>query len=377
MDCASTTGRGSARAPFARTVPRAAACGALLGALLFAPAAAAQAPGQPPPQGQGQGGGAAQPRTGYPQQGYPQPGYPQQGYPQQGAQQGYPQQGAQQGYPQQGYPQQGAQQGYPQQGYPQQGAQQGYPQQGYPQQGYPQQGAQQGYPQQGYPQQGAQQGYPQQGYPQGAQQGYPQQGYPQQGYGQAYALPEGPPPPPKPPESACCRWSVRYNAFDLLLGRMTFEGELAVVGPLTVGISPSWIWGSLLDEQLDTTGFAFAADVGVYVEGKPLQGFWIKGRLGYESFEATVTSSYSGIDPGVGDVSSVILGGMLGSTNVFGRDGGFAMSGGIGLSVALADPVLVVTGTDDDDPRYREAFPFYNKADKIKLLGSLSLGVVF
>jgi hypothetical protein len=150
---------------------------------------------------------------------------------------------------------------------------------------------------------------------------------------------------------------------------MTFEGEVVIVGPLTVGVAPSWIWGSLMDEQLDTTGFALAADVGVYVEGKPLRGFWIKGRIGYESFEAVLTSRFPTVEPGVGDVSSVVLGGMLGSTNVFGRDGGFAMSGGIGLGVALADPVQIVAGN--------EYVEFYDKAGKIKLLGSLSLGVVF
>ena len=92
-------------------------------------------------------------------------------------------------------------------------------------------------------------------------------------------MPAGPPPPPKPPESSCCRWSVRYNALDLLFGRMTFEGEVAVIGPLTIGIAPSWIWGSLRDASLDHTD-ALAADVGVYVEGKALRGFWVKGRIG-------------------------------------------------------------------------------------------------
>lgn len=183
-------------------------------------------------------------------------------------------------------------------------------------------------------------------------------------------MPVGPPPPPRPPEASCCRWSVRYNPFELLLGRMTFEGELAIVGPLTVGVSPAWIWGSLDDDQLDTTGFAFATDIGVYVEGKPLRGFWLKARFGYESFEAVLTSArFPQAPPGKADVSSVVLGGLLGSTNVFGRDGGFTMSGGIGLGVALADPVKITAG-----PEYVE---FYKGSGKIKFLGTLSLGITF
>ncbi|KYF88915.1 hypothetical protein BE20_34250 [Sorangium cellulosum] len=174
-----------------------------------------------------------------------------------------------------------------------------------------------------------------------------------------------------PPEATCCRWSVRYNALDLLFGRMTFEGEVAILGPLTVGLAPSWIWGSLDDATLDTTGFALGADIGVYVEGKPLKGFWVKGRLGYESFEAVYTPSPR-VTPGKRDVSSAILGLSIGSTNIFGRDGGFAMSGGFGLGVALAPPATVAAGAAGN---YQ--YVFYEKTGKIKLLGSLSLGVAF
>ncbi|WP_437276208.1 hypothetical protein WME90_33860 [Sorangium sp. So ce375] len=179
-------------------------------------------------------------------------------------------------------------------------------------------------------------------------------------------MPAGPPPPPKPPESTCCRWSVRYNALDLLFGKMTFEGEVAVIGPLTIGIAPSWIWGSLEDASIDTTGYALAADVGVYVEGKPLRGFWVKGRVGYESFEATYTPPRASTVAASRDVSSAVLGVIIGSTNIFGRDGGFAMSGGFGLGVALAPPAELTP-----------TIVFYDKAGKIKLMGSLSLGVAY
>jgi hypothetical protein len=154
---------------------------------------------------------------------------------------------------------------------------------------------------------------------------------------------------------------------------MTFEGEVTVIGPLTLGLSPSWIWGSLLNENLDTTGFALAGDVGIYVQGKPLRGFWVKARLAYESFEAVVTHPYNpAATPAKGDVSSVIVGGMIGSTNLINRDGGFALSGGIGIGVALADPVPISANWAREP-----VITFYDKMGKIQLIGSLSLGVVF
>ncbi|MCC6551471.1 MAG: hypothetical protein IT372_00430 [Polyangiaceae bacterium] len=241
-------------------------------------------------------------------------------------------------------------------------AQQPPPQPGYAQPGYAQPGY--GAPPPGY-------GAPPPGYgapPPGYGYGAPPPGY---GYGPA----AGPPPPPKPSRPSCCRWSVRFDPFDLLFRRMTFEGEVAIIGPLTLEIQPSWIWGSP-SENLDTTGFALGGNVGVYVSGDALKGFWIKGHAGFETFEATLTHPD---DPDAVDqktVSSAIVGGMLGSTSVFGRNGGFAISGGIGIGVALADPVTL-TATPANENIGAISATDYDKIDKIQLLGSLALGVAF
>ena len=255
-------------------------------------------------------------------------------------------------------------------------AQQPPPQPGYgqPQPGYGQPQPGYGQPQPGY-------GYGQPGYgqpPPGYGQPPPGYGYgaPPPGYG--YGPTPGPPPPPKPSRPSCCRWSARFDPFDLLFRRMTFEGELALVGPLAIEIAPSWIWGSP-SENLDTTGFALAGNLAVYVQGDALKGFWIKGHLAYESFEATLTHpGFDGIT-GKADVSSAIVGGMLGSTSVFGRNGGFAISGGIGIGVALSDPVTVTADPTplDEDNGDSVSATYYDKIDKIQLLGSLALGVAF
>ena len=317
------------------------------------PSAAQPAPAPTPP--------AAPPPAGY---GQPAPAYPQQQYPQQQ----YPQQ--QQGYPQQQYPQQ---QGYPQQQYPQQQypQQQGYPQQQYPQQQYPQQ--------QGYPQQP---GYPQQ------QQGYPQQpGYPdQRGYGQpvnGYSPPAGPPPPPVPKAASCCRWSARVDPFDLLFRRLTAQVEVAVIGPLALELTPSWIFDSP-SEGLTEKGFSLGGNIAIYFSGKALQGMWIKAHMAYEHYDATFTNPFipSTRDPALFSspktpISTGIFGAMIGSTSVFGRDGGFVISGGIGIGAATAGSVTLTAPGSPIDGAPPAQVTLFEKIDRIKLLGSLGLGVAF
>jgi hypothetical protein len=296
----------------------------------------------------------------------PQPVAPQPVAPQQ--QPAFPQQP---GYWQQPPTQPGA---APQPGVtPQPVPQQGYPQQGYPQQGYPQQG----YPQQGYPQQG----YPQQGYP---QQGYPQQGFPQ-GYGQpgGFAPPAGPPPPPAPKPATCCRWSARVDPFDLLFRRLTAQVEVAIVGPLALELTPSWIFDSPT-EFLTEKGFSFGGNVAFYLSGKAFQGMWLKAHMAYESYDATLThpnapaTSDGSVSPfsATKSVSTGVFGAMIGSTSVFGRDGGFVISGGIGIGAATAGMVVLdAAGPSPLDPHAQ--ITLFDKLDRIKLLGSLGLGVAF
>ncbi len=247
------------------------------------------------------------------------------------------------------------------------------PQQGYPQQGYPQQG----YPQQGYPQQG----YPQQGYP---QQGYPQQGYPQDGS----APPEGAPPgmgpvlgpapalPPPPPASTCCRWSVRYDPFQLIFRRVALEAEVKIAGSFSIGVEPAWIWGSGT-ENLDEKGFQLLGFVGWTFSGPTLRGFWVRAVGGFEAFDATLTHPNFKTVTAKKSISSGIFGAMIGNSVVFGQNGGFTLSGGIGLGVATADKteLIAVSPKPDIIPSARVAY--YDDSGRIRLLGSLGLGITF
>lgn len=332
-----------------RLSPAPLALAAAIATATWSAGAAAQDPPPLPPAGADApppgAGEYAQPGPGQPSPGYGQPGYGQPSY----------------GYGQSGY-------GYGQ------GGGYGY---GPPPPGY-------GQPPPGY-------GHPPPGY------GQPPPGYgPPRRRGDYEAPPEGPPPPPKPSPSSCCRFSVRFNPFDLLLRRMTIEAEVAVIGPLTIEIVPSWIWGSPYPLQ-ETRGFALAGRFGGYFSGKPNRGFWLKGHVGYESFavevvnERTMARTFS-----TENVKSPVLGGMIGSSTVFGRNGGFIISGGLGIGVATASrqtvtacasPKLV---SDSGAPLLEptecleqpegppdERIHFYDKLGRMQLLGSFALGVAF
>ncbi|MBI4703509.1 MAG: hypothetical protein HY744_20555 [Deltaproteobacteria bacterium] len=227
--------------------------------------------------------------------------------------------------------------------------------------------------------------------------GPPAPGYgpPPPGYGYGPPPPAYQPPPPpeqRPKPRGCCLWSVRYDPFDLLLGRVTLEGEVAIIGPVSVQIAPSWIFNSLA-EGIEHSGLAVAGNVAFYVQGDAFRGFWVKPHVEYEWFKATLTrenrSGNAEGEPGPGcedpkpgsgkctkTLGSLILGGVIGSSTVFGRNGGFALSGGIGLGAALADPVeLEVKGPTDNDEGIRTSY--YDKTERIRLIGSLGLGVAF
>jgi hypothetical protein len=185
--------------------------------------------------------------------------------------------------------------------------------------------------------------------------------------------------------------SIRYDPFDLLFRRVTLEGEVQIWGPLTVQLNPSWIFDSPV-ENLTESGFDVSANFVWYVQGEAFQGFWLKAHAEYEIYEATVQNPYEvgGAPAGYPEAScdadsapgtcsktidSMIVGAMIGSSIVFGDDVGFIISGGIGIGVALADAQsLEVVGTTQA-PGIRTTY--YDKTGRIRLLGSLGLGIAF
>jgi hypothetical protein len=180
---------------------------------------------------------------------------------------------------------------------------------------------------------------------------------------------------PKP--SSCCRWSVRFDPFDLLFRKLTFQGEVGIIGPLSIEFTPSWIFGSPY-ENIDEKGFSLGGNATVYfISGKMFQGMWLKAHFAYENFTATITNPAEESLSASQRLGSAILGGMIGSTSVWGRDGGFVISGGIGIGVALASAVTLTAPGDPIQGIPAVQTTLYDKLDKIKLLGSVGLGVAF
>jgi hypothetical protein len=225
--------------------------------------------------------------------------------------------------------------------------------------------------------------------PYGQPQGQPGYGAPygSSGYSQGYGYdgpPEGPPPPPprEKKEDRCCRYAIRYDPFDLLLRRVTFQGEIGIIGPLSIELEPSIIFGeagfflSNGDNPIDASGFAGAANIGLYVSGKYLEGFFVKGHIGFETFEATLSHPDIPNQKDKEDISAPIVGLMIGSSNIWGNDTvGFNLSGGIGIGVALADKKTLSVPGDATHAGLEVAY--YSDAGILQLLGSLGLGVAF
>ncbi|MEO7328562.1 MAG: hypothetical protein ABI193_08290, partial [Minicystis sp.] len=185
----------------------------------------------------------------------------------------------------------------------------------------------------------------------------------------------GPPPPPIPPKSTCCRWSARFDPFDLLYRRLSFIGEVAVVGPLAIEGKGSWIFDST-DENLSDKGFAIGGNIVFYfLELKAFKGMWLKAHASFESYTATISNPNDTSLTNSTRVKTGIFGGMIGDTVVFGRNGGFALSGGIGIGAASASALTLTSPRD----RFGNAFSvtFFEKADRIRLLGTFGLGVAF
>ena len=221
-----------------------------------------------------------------------------------------------------------------------------------------------------------------------AAQDTPPQGDPEQAPPQAYPPGYGPPPgpvlppppepvlpPPPPPPSSCCRWSVRYDPFQLIYRRVALEAEVKIAGSFSLGVEPAWIWGGGT-ENLDEKGFQLLGFVGWTFSGATLRGFWVRAVGGFEAFDATLTHpNYKSITAKK-SISSGIFGAMIGNSVVFGQDGGFTLSGGIGIGVATADKaVLVAASPNPNVPSARASY--YDDSGRIRLLGSLGIGVTF
>lgn len=227
-------------------------------------------------------------------------------------------QGAPPGYGQPGYPP--AQPGYAQPAYPPP------PPPGYGQPAYP---PQPGYGQPTYP--------PPQGY--GQPQGYPPQGYPQQGYQQQ------PPPPPPPqrrhpqseqddapaPKRDELNWSIRMNPLDLIWGRINGIVDYAPFAPLSFGVGPQIVFGDAMaadHKNMSVSGGGVFGEVGLWLEGRPLRGWYLKGHFEYTQV-ALRTTDPSGAEIDNLKIPKTLVGALFGAQHLIGPY--FTYQWGIGI----------------------------------------------
>lgn len=198
------------------------------------------------------------------------------------------------------------------------------------------------------------------------------QGLPPPGAAPPGTIPEGPPPAAAPSPPRPLRWSLRFDPFDLIMRRLTFHAEVGVAGPFAVEVVPSWVWSSPL-QGIEEEGFSIAGNAVFYLSGQAFRGMWLKAHFAYENYSAVVS------DPAGEQFSSepkrfgsAVLGVLFGDTWVIPRSGGFVLSGGIGVGVTTA-PKAEITSTSPSPV----TATLYDGFDRVRLLGTLGLGVCF
>jgi hypothetical protein len=156
---------------------------------------------------------------------------------------------------------------------------------------------------------------------------------------------------------------------------MTFQAEVAVAGPFAIEVVPSWIWGSPYG-GIDEKGFAIAGNAVFYLSGQAFRGMWLKAHFEYENFSATFANPGDPTLVGAPQrLSSGIIGALFGDTLVLPRTGGFVLSGGIGVGVATAGKATLTSGSNAVWGPAQATL--YDGLDRVRLLGSLGLGVAF
>jgi len=152
-------------------------------------------------------------------------------------------------------------------------------------------------------------------------------------------------PLPPPPQRSELQWSLRFNIFDLLFGRATVEIERVITGPLTITVAPQFIFGDpRQDRNLSITskGYGFYSELGLWVQGRPLRGYFLKGHLGYS--KVTFTGDLGPNSEDKVAVPQTQLGLMFGSQSIYG--GWFSLSGGFGIAYDLNSADRYIQGRD-------------------------------
>jgi hypothetical protein len=149
-----------------------------------------------------------------------------------------------------------------------------------------------------------------------------------------YALPAGyapvePPLPPPPPQREELSWSLRFNVFDLVFGKLSGEIEHAFGNQLSIVVGPEYIFADPRQDSslgITASGGGLYGEIGYWLEGRPLRGYFLKAHVGYRSvvFHSELQRLH---------VPETLIGAMFGSQTIYA--GWFSLSGGIGVAYDL------------------------------------------
>ena len=111
-------------------------------------------------------------------------------------------------------------------------------------------------------------------------------------------------------------------------------------GPLSLTIAPQYIFADPRQDRnsgITASGYGFYGELGLWVEGRPLRGYFLKGHLGHAE------TKFHGDNDDV-SMPSTQVGVMLGSQSIYG--GWFTIAGGFGVAYDTQSKEQSITGHD-------------------------------
>jgi hypothetical protein len=126
--------------------------------------------------------------------------------------------------------------------------------------------------------------------------------------------------------------SIRLDALDLLFGTLGGELEYAFAGPVSIGIGPQFIFADSRQNSalgLKAKGSGIYGELGFWLEGRPMRGYYLKARLAHSSvkFRSTLADGITPLQEV--DVPQTLMGVMFGSQSIYA--GWFSVYGGFGI----------------------------------------------
>jgi hypothetical protein len=181
--------------------------------------------------------------------------------------------------------------------------------------------------------------------------------------------------PPPPPRHHDLEWSIRFNPLDLVFGSANLEVERALPGPFSVTLGGNYIFADPMADSslgLSAKGAGAYGELGYWMDGVALRGWFIKAHAGYN--QITLTSDIDQIS-----IPQYLVGGLFGAQSIIG--GWFTYSWGIGVAYDLnaKDRYINVIDTTYSPPQqysYKipRTGPLHNGFD---ILTQLSIGGSF